>query len=533
MKSIPLALSWEFWRQAGVALFITVAFSCGLMALLYGPLGFDSVPVQSHVLFTTLHMICSLFVVVGLVAVICQSTASAHYRFTLPVSIRTSVLVPMINGAIATVVGYLAIALLVNGLFNAQWSLLKPTIIAVCMISICQAVAWMFRSSSNLRGAIVAGVSTMLGVVDLFLNEMQSAEQFTRAWHTIRPLDISLAIFVPISAYLFSFVLLTLARRGQLFSMTAIRRWLLAKLDVSFGARTPGATPMAAELWSEWTRRGRVALVGPTLIAATLCAFFLSGRFEWGFARDMIVGWTWVQVMIGSALLGLFVGHIGERFDFHEYSATRPLSDRQLADIKLRNALKSVCWTWITWAIGVAVAVGCLALVGQGPTSWNDIVPPEIRPLVPVAVLLLVPFSWTLTSVGVSVSILRPWFLTTVLVAIGLLPCIPLMLVYFMPASEKAIWAGVQWSWIGLTIIGATAIYAMAFRLRLISAKRIGIVSVSYLLLCATWLSVVHFFLPPLELRLPLAVGFLLSSCLLPFVCVAAVPLAIWWNRHR
>lgn len=536
MKSIPLALSWEFWRQAGVALFITVACLSALMAMFYGGLQIGRVYyVRDTATLTNLHAFSFIFVVVGLAAAICHSTASPQYRFTLPVSIRASVFVPMIHGAIATVIGYLTVALLVNALFNAQWSLLKPTIIAVCMISICQAVAWMCPSSSNLRGAIVAGVSTLLGAVVVYLNEIHSpsSEQFTRAWHTIRFLDISLAIFVPISAYLFSFVLLTLARRGQVFSMTAIGRRLLAKLDVSLGAGTPGATPMAAELWSEWTRRGRVALAGPMLIAAALCAFFLSGRFEWESALGAILGLSWMQVMIGGVILGLFVGHVGERFDFDEYSATRPLSDMQLADVKLRNAAKSFCGAWITWTIGVAVAVGCLALVGQGPTDWSEIVPPESRPLVPVAVLLLVPLSWTLTSVGVSISILRPWLLKTVFVVVGAIPCIPLMLVYFLPAAEKAIFAGVQWSWIGLTSIGTIAIYATAFRLRLITAKRIGIVIVSYLLLCATWLSVVSFFLPPLELRHPLAVGFLLSSCLLPFVCVAAVPLAIWWNRHR
>ncbi|MBI2477922.1 MAG: hypothetical protein HYV60_04530, partial [Planctomycetia bacterium] len=447
MKSIPLALSWEFWRQAGVALFITVACLSGLIAMFYGGLQIGRVYyVHDTATLTSLHAFNFIFVVVGLAPVICHSTASPQYRFTLPVSIRASVFVPMINGAIATVIGYLTVALLVNGLFNAQWSLLKPTIIAVCMISICQAVAWMFRSSANLRGAIVAIVSTLLGVVVIYVNEN-----------------------------LFSFVLLTLARRGQLFSMTAIGRWPLAILETSFGSGIPGTTPMPAELWSEWTQRGRVMLAGPMLIAAALCGFFLSGRFEWGSAREAIVGLTWMQVMIGSAILGLFVGHVGERFDFHEYSATRPLSDMQLADVKLHNALKSFCWAWVTWTIGVAVAVGCLAVVGQGPTGWGDIVPPELRSLVPVAVLLLVPLSWTLTSVGVSVSILRPWFLTTVFVAIGVLPCIPLMLVYFMPASERAIWAGVQWSWIGLTIILAIAIYTTAFRLRLITAKRIGI----------------------------------------------------------
>ena len=534
MKSIPLALTWEFWRQSGAGLFMVVALLSGQMALLYGVLRLDELSVRDDVTLASLHVFCFIFVVVGLAAVICHATGSPQYRFTLPVSIRASVLVPMINGAIATVVGYLAVALLVNWLFNAQWSLVKPTIIAVCLISVCQAVTWMFGSSSNLRGAIGAGIGTVLGVVVILLNGVDSPEreQFFREWQAIRPLDISLAIVAPIAACTFSLVVLTLARRGQIFSMTAIGRWLLTMCDVRFGWGTHAATPMAAELWSEWTLRGRILLAGPILIAATLCGFFLSGRYDWTSARDAIAAFTWMQVMIGS-ILGLFIGHVGERFDFREHLATHPLSDVQLADVKLRNTLKVVLWTWIVWAGGVAVAVACLTLVGQGPKSWSDIVPPRIHALFPFIYVVMIPLcSWTLTSLGVSIVILRPWMVKTVFGTLALLPAVPFAIVYVLPESENEIFATARWVWICLIIGGTVALYVTAFRLQLITAKRIAIVGVSYVLFCATWLSLVNS-LPPLETPFPLFVGFLLSNCILPFVCVAAVPLAIWWNRHR
>jgi hypothetical protein len=358
-----------------------------------------------------------------------------------------------------------------------------------------------------------------------------------------------LAIFVPISAYVFSFVLLTLARRGQVFSMTAIGRWLLANLSMGLGSGIPGATPMAAELWSDWKLRGRVMPVGAILVATTMCGFFLSGRVAWVSARDAIIALTWLQVMLGP-ILGLFIGHVGERFDFHEHLATRPLSDRQLADVKLRTALKSVCGTWIAWTIGVAVAVVCLALVGQGPTGWSDVTrglasdgiplrPYEYRYQLVVYVMMVPTISWTLTSLGVSVAILRPWLIKTALLVIALVPAIPYMLVYLMPESENEIFDALLLGWIGLTIGGTIVLYAAAFRLRLIATKRVFLVGAMYLLFCVAWLGLAGL-LPShdrrlLPIRTPdiLEIGFLLSICALPFVCLAAVPLAIWWNRHR
>lgn len=532
MKSIPLALTWEFWRQLGFAFLAVVGILSGLMVVLYGGLRADRLYDYEAATFTSLHMFCFVFVVVGLAAAICHSTSSPQYRFALPVSMRVSILVPMVNGAFAMTIGYLAISLFVNWRFNAQWSLLKPAILAVCMVSVCQAVGWIIGASSTLRSAIVAGVCTALGVGVFLLNGADDPDVYSSDWYKMRPLDISLAIYVPISAYIFSLVVLTLARRGQVFSISAIGRWLLAKLDLRFSVSTPGATAMAAELWMDWKARGRLTSACPMLIATAMCGFFLSGRFEWESARVAIIAFTWVQVMIGP-ILGLYIGQVGERFDFHEYSATRPLADAQLADVKLLNTLKSVCWMWTTWTFGVATAIVCLTLVGQGPNGWRDVVPPEAFRLPVLLGLLMIPLgSWTLTSLGVSIVILRPWMVKTVLCILAILPFVPYALPYLLPVSDTEAFVAFQWGWIFLTIGGTIALYVTAFRLRLITIKRITIVSSAYLLPVAAWLLFANF-MPPLNVPCGLAFGFLLSNCTLPFICIAAVPVAVWWNRHR
>lgn len=533
MRSIPLALTWEFWQQARGALLSTVIFLVAFVAFIYKGLQLDYLYAVDVTNRPDLQMLCFIFVMIGVVAVVCGATESPRYRFTLPVSMRASVLLPMLNGAFATVVSYLAVALLANSAFDAQWAVVKPTLFAVCIYSVCQAVAWMIWSSPNLRAPIAAGMCAILcvGVFVWLDHQIQDHGQLFRAWSTIQPLEMSLAILTPLTAYFFSLGILKLARRGQIFSVTKIGRWLLSKLDSAFAARAHRMTPMAAELWSEWTCRGRVLQAGPILTAATLCGFFLSGRFGWESARGAIIAFTWVQVMIGS-VLGLFIGHVGERFDFREHLATRPLSDMQLADVKLRSTLKCVCWTWINWAIGVNVAIVCLALVGQAPNSWSDIVPPGNLIPLSINVVMIPILSWTLTSLGVSIAILRPWMVKLVFSTIALLPAVPFGLLFLMPEAESEIFAAARWGWICLTIGGTVALYATAFRLRLISAKRVAIVGMSYLLFCATCLTVLSF-LPPIEVSRSLVVSFLFSSCILPFVCVAAVPLAVWWNRHR
>ena len=533
MKSIPLALTWEFWRQASSSLAATVACLLGLLAFCYGGGQSGTFRLSDPATIAALQLFGFIFVTTGLSAAICRSSGSPQFRFTLPVSTHTSILIPMINGAIATAIGYLTIALVVNWMFDAQWTLLKPTITAVSMITLCQAVGWTSGVSANLRGLLDACFCALLGIGVAALNEPNSREAFDPAWHRLRPLDVTLAVYVSLFAYVLAFIALSRARRGQLISMSIIGRVLLTKLELRFSPGVSGPSPMSAELWSDWAARGRLTLAGPLLIAITMCGFFLSGRFKWDSALDAIIGMTWLQAVIGSVLLGLFIGHVGERFDFHEFTATRPLSDSQLADVKLLNALRNVCLIWIVWAAGVVIMVACLTLVRQGPQSSSNFLPFETTRFDAIVILVMMLLcSWTLTSLAVSIAILRPWLVRTVFYAIALLPGLPFAFQYFFPEAGNEISLASAWGWMCLTIGGTLALYATALRLRLITVKRIAVVGLAYGLVCAAGLSLAGF-QSPRDISLSLTAGFVLSSCILPFVCLAAVPVAIWWNRHR
>ncbi|MCA9121023.1 MAG: hypothetical protein H6822_30945 [Planctomycetaceae bacterium] len=531
MKSITLALTWEYWRQTGVELLKTIAVLTVTMMLLYGGLRLDRPYMRDPSMYTSFQIVCFLIVVVILSAATCSPTGPSRYRLTLPVPTQTFILVPMINGAIATAVGYLSIALILNWSFNAEWNLAKPTVTAIAMITLCQACSWLLWVSSTLRGAITAGISTVLGIAVLYLHGIQTQEQLSREWQRLRPLDVACAIIAPVAAFLFSYIALTLARRGQVLSMTEFGRWLFAKLDVRFNSSTHQATPIAAELWAEWALRGRVMPVGAVLISIVLCGFYLTGRFEWESAIQGLAVATWLQ-LISAPLLGLFLGQVGERFDFHEYLATRPLSDQQIADVKLWSTFQSCYCTWGVWLAGAAAVVLCMAIVGQGPRQWSDMLPPDTIPQMTIATLVMVPLiSWTLTSLGVSVAILRPWLVKTLFGSVAILPFFPLVLHLLLPDSAAD--GILSWGWIAGTIGGTAALYVAAFRLGLITATRIAMIGIAYVLLAGAGAILASVLLPPTDEPAGRHLGLLFSTCALPFVTFAAVPLAVWWNRHR
>ncbi len=531
MKSIPLALSWEFWRQAWIPLVGLVVFLFGFMALIYGGLRIGSLFHGDEGQFASLQVSCFLFVMVALTAVICQLTDSPSYRFRLPVSIHCSIFIPMFNGAIAATLGYVAIALLLNWCFDARWELLKPILVTVCVLSLCQSVAWLIWTTSNLRGAIVAGVSTSLGVGVLFLHGINSPEQFVTAWRTMRPIDIALSVVVPICAYAFSLTVTAFARRGQVISGTALGRWLLAKFDISFASGSHAVTPMSAELWSDWTLKGRFLPIGPIAIATTLCCVYLTGWFKWEAGLEAIVIFTWLQVISGI-LVGLFLGHVGDRFDFHEHLATRPLSDSQLADVKLRNVVKSVCWVWGTWAISIVVVLASLLVVGQGPASWQEARLNWLAIMFVFGGMGVLVVSWTITSLSASVAVLRPWLIKTLAIGGPSFFILAVLSTGLWSGHEDQIEAMWQWAWCIFSVAGTVVLFVMVLRMRLMTTRRGATVATMYVTVCAVWLTAMAFF-PPDVVSMPLACAFAIATSALPFVSIAALPLGIWWNRHR
>lgn len=544
MNSPALALTWEFWRRGWRSWLATVALMGALASLVYSGLQIERVTLDPAVPLAMLHSVCFVFLTLGLAAAAYEASGSVKLRFTLPISARTTILVPAINGAVAVAFGYLMVATVINLVIGVSWPLLKPALGAVCMYLLSQSIAWVVDTSDWKRGGMLAVMFTVLtaSVSYSFGMHAVAGEFISALWLRITIFDWCLGAASLVVAGTIAFAAQTCGRRGQGISFAAIWRFVAARFDFPFRDPTHLRSPMSAELWSEWLTRGLAmpAIVGGAVVV--VWCFFLSGRVAWTDAVEGVIAVTGMGVLT-SALVGLFVGHPGERFDIDEFTATRPLSDRQLADVKLWNVFKGVIAAWIVWVTGLAVGVLYLTMIGHGPSGWRSFLPPSlVAPDAPPYTLTVwyagammaaaVIASWTFTGLSASAALLRDKSVFALVTCATLGPCIILAVFSFFPDIRYVVAVILFWTWIILTTRGSIVLFAAAYFLNLITARRILIIALGYVVLCGIVFTVQRF-LPPSELDHSTQVEVVLSICVLPFIPFAAIPLAIRWNRHR
>lgn len=537
MKSAPMALTWAFWQLSLSGLLSVMAMMLLINGVIYSGITIDGgIRLDAAVPAPILHVYSFALTTIAIFAAISQAQGSSQRLFTLPIRIRTLVLVGFANGTIAVVGSYLLIGLCINIVFSAHWPLVKPAFAVAFMFMFSQAIGWIFATSDHPQSNAIASPITMMALsISYLLAQAEGGDVSHDMWLRMTTFDWCLAVVIPIASLLIATTTLTFARRGQALSFATIGRVLRAPFDFRFKDPTHLKSRMAGTLWSEWRMRGMVLPGVMAVMWIFQFVVFLTGWVEWHDALRFIGGPT-VAVSLVGGFLGLHIGSAGDRFDVNEFLATRPLSDTELADAKLINTLKSLCWTWVLWVIGLVISVLCLVLVGNGPESLSTLLP-EASPEQPRYVLLIwlalaVIGSWTTTSLGVSVVLLRGWLVGTILYVMSVGGMVAFALIHIYPDLTTGFATFGFWFWILLTTCGFPILCVAGFRLKLLSARRILLVGISYVALCGIVYAILQVF-PSSSLDQGSYIALLLSTCALPFISLAAVPLAVAWNRHR
>ena len=213
--------------------------------------------------------------------------------------------------------------------------------------------------------------------------------------------------------------------------------------------------------------------------AVVLCIWFSTGWLPPAETVAVVGAFTSMGVMV-SPLVGWFLGNVAS-FRINEFTATRPMTSTELADILLVNAGKSILLGWMVWWLGAGSALCCAILVGSGPTSPQALfavaVPPTTR-------LQAVPYfaaifsgtllaGWTFASIGVALVLLRSWLFATILYLSILIP-VSIVVMCPQPMSP-AVALTLQVSVIMVIAMITVGVYVTAYRKRLISGRRIGI----------------------------------------------------------
>jgi hypothetical protein len=316
--------------------------------------------------------------------------------------------------------------------------------------------------------------------------------------------------------------------------------------------RLPFSSPFAAQLWLECRRNAPflpvlTGFVGLPMLVV-LCLPILSDRPN----ETLLFGSSTIspQILMLAMWIGLPIGFamtqgaamakfdIWGKIPMSAFFATRPLATRQFILVKFCSIAISVVATWI-------VTIGLFAIWAMLETSSLNSHPSIVRAALAeasprtvaiffAALIGLVALTWRNTVSGMWPTLMGRRRLSNVIGFIFLVACSVVGVIgawiYIRPSYHELFWAILPWL-IGFLIalkFGAATILSFAVLKRgLISPTMMKLLAVGWVLLAGCLLGGVSRMVPP---TWTLAAIIVMSP---PFPSLAAMPLALDWNRHR
>ena len=546
MRSIPLALAWEFWRRARVGLLASLvgltALAALLTALLYdkneGSLSLHYVLLWGEmVLFGTM--------------VVAATTDGKPGRFGFPPRLYVAPLAtprlvgwPMLFGVASVMAMHWIFVGAVRLLFGFHWPALGPALVLGAAVAWVQVVIW-----SLARHAMLQMLASYLavGLFAVWLSARYNAGLVGLAggmWQ----LTVGEALFLGsciAAAYGAAVWGVARDRRGDALPRFEIRSWLQRPASVLPREVRAFSSASAAQFWFEWGQKGIFFPVAIAFAMAFLILWdqFLSHHFGSWRAEEglgVLAGVGLMGLPFCAGLFGFAVGLGGansQSLEIGVFRASRPLGDNELSSAILKVGAASVLAAWAVCVCAMAVETVLLAFQGEAWTAWAALLAdapfPMVWLVVPLGSLAL---ACALMALGASLSLTgRLRFMGAVIG--GFYVSIFAFFVFrafadrlgVRPGIVEAIPNGAAFVFGPACLIGTVCAYVAARRQGHISRRLFWMALALWLLLAAgagsAWGSV--------ELR-P-AVWLVLAPGLvaLPFAPLAAAPLAVAWNRHR
>jgi hypothetical protein len=527
MRSIPAAMTWEILRRGCWLLLLAILTAMAFPAMLLTALRHDGL-VDMHdksMLIMQIVMLQFGMFIFGAMLYGAQGKVSQLYAYP----VRTSELVAW---RLLPVMALIALEVVVsvgvlNLIFGVQWPIWGPAIFAAAAIAAVMAVAWLTEKSV---GWMIVGLTVVGSVLGLWFRSRYGPtfSDPTHVWEQLTPGEVFTMLAAAAASYWVAVLAVARNRCGDPPLSLGLLAWLEKRFDLSPTDNARLATPLQAQCWIEWRRKGwAMPFAAVVLLLCGLITWYFASRNAEDLYQGILLGGQamWMLSFIG----GILLGHVGPDEGnpiMGNFMATRPMSDADMGRAVLRTATKTLLLTWAIWGVACLIVCGCLLAVGargamKAPDGWNWWFVPAtllgcwggIGVLMP---LLLLGSSRFLITLGIA--------LPAALIATSLISK------FFLSREqqqqlEHALAAIVA---VGVVIIGVW-VYVAAHRSRLIQAPTV--LAAATIWLTSTVVLAVQ--LP--ASAIPHWIGYLLiaAAAALVVMPMASVPLALSWNRHR
>jgi len=454
-------------------------------------------------------------------------------KFTQPVASAALAGWPMLYGAIAIAVLWLATRALAVWPPDVYLPVLWPALAGAVFLVWTQVLVWTPYRVRGLRAITLVLWLTVIAVIVTVAIELEAGEGTMLAL---------LAPLVPL-AFLAARAAIGRARRGGAAEVSAatVRRWAMP----GTARKQPFASAARAQLWLEWRRTGRTL---PALVALVL-PFELALLFVFRDIPDLVVE-VLVLVLLTTPFLAAFVAAAAsasrrggsDAYELTPFVAARPVSGTALVAAKLKAAARSTLATWLLVLLATALALrlsGTVPAVVDAARSIGEAFGmPRALALGPLGLLALVAATWKQLVQGLYVGLSgRAWMVRgsvfATLVALSVLVSLLSWASGDVDAA-LALWRALPWVLIVLVLVKTGAAAWTLLRLhdgRLVRERTLLVGAAAWVVTVGASYALIVWLLelPP---SLPRLLPALVAILAVPWVRVAAAPLALMWNRH-
>lgn len=543
MRSPAAAIAWEFRRRHRWGL-IALAGYLGVLATikLSAPgwtFNMDSAErfavVVMMPLTTTFLYVLTVFSF-GLSGDVAGRPSMYPARmFTLPVSTAALALWPMLYGAAAMAILWLATRFLAVWPSGFDIPTIWPALAAVSLLAWTQALTWMPYGLPGLR--------VILAV--LWLSTIDTIVLLALRYHASEPVMVAIVAPQILLAYVAARLAVARARRGDVPDWRGLFAWPVPTATVPAERRAGFSSPASAQAWFEWRQHGWTlpALVG-ILLPFELALLWLA-RDAPAFVFEILF-----LVLITPPFMSAFTGwtaskpdpNVSASYGLPPFSATRPLTSAELIGAKLKMAMWSTLAAWglvfVTTPLALAWSGTWPALMERAQRMNNAIGTPRAVVFVLLILAGFIVSTWKQLVQSLHIVLTgREWLIKgSVLLTLTFLILLGPIVEWIIdsPSVQRALWNALPLILAGLVGLKMSAAAWIATRLnrnRLLGDRALVTGAACWCVaVLALYGVLVWFFSTPFVARYVLA---LIAILAVPLTRLSAAPLALAWNRHR
>ncbi|HKC39624.1 MAG TPA: hypothetical protein VKC15_08815 [Gemmatimonadales bacterium] len=451
--------------------------------------------------------------------------------FTLPVSPTALTVWPMLYGAAAMAMLWLATRFLAVWPSGFDIPVIWPALAAVSLLAWTQALTWMPYGLPGLRVILaVLWLGTVDSIVILALRYQASEAVMVAIVAPQIPLAFLAARFA-----------VGRARRGDVPDW----RGVFARGQSRPQAPRPFASPARAQAWFEWRRHGGSlpAVVG-ILLPFELALLWLA-RDAPAFVFEILF-----LALITPPFMAAFTGwtvnrpnpQVRDSYGVPPFVATRPLTSAELIAAKLKMALWSTLAAWLVVLVVLPLALewsGTWPLVAERVRRMNNAIgTPRAATVVLLILAVFIVATWKQLVQSLHIGLTgRAWIVKgSVLLTLTFLILLGPIVEWIIdtPSVQRALWNALPQilaALVGLKMSTAAWIATRLDRSRLLGDRALVLGAACWCVaVLALYAVLVWFFSTPFVARYVLA---LIAILAVPLARISAAPLALAWNRHR